>query len=212
MISIRLIYFFSMFLLYPSVFAISAAHVGIESFEQQKTLQWVKYINTKLGYEVLIPKNSIVKDGNSIKTLFGDTIKLLQNNNEEFKPNISAADVVSIILPTITPKELLKNDYIRKYLVILTLNGLSKDWRPKQMFSGKQVTVGKNTYYKVESGDSGMMQNVEGQHYFIKHANTYYVISFLFTSSHSEVSPNFPGFNERSIFDSILRTFKFSAF
>lgn len=213
----RLIYFFSLFFLCSSGFAISIANVDTQRLEHQKTTvnpsktaQWVKYVNNQSGYEVLIPKNSIVKNGESIKTLFGDTIKLLQTNNEEFKPNISSSDIVSIVLPTITPKELLKGDYITKYLVILTLNDLPKDWSPEQIFSGKKVIVGKNSYYKVESSDSGMMQSVEGEHYFIKHANTYYVINFLFTCSHSEVSPNFPGFNEKSVFNSILETFAFN--
>lgn len=197
MIQTRLICICSFFLLCASVFAFP-----------QKTP--ITYVNNKLGYEVLIPKNSVVENAVSIKTYFGDTINLLQNNNEEFKPNISAKNVVSIILPTITPKKLLKNDYIRKYLVILTLNDLPKCWRPEQVFSGKQAIVGKNAYYEVKSADSAMMQSVEGEHYFIKHANTYYVISFLLASSHSEVSPNFPGYNERSIFDTILATFEFN--
>lgn len=171
---------------------------------------WQTYSNKECGYEVQYPPNSRVVSGPDLRHGFYlNPIQFIDNlkNDEQFKDIVLINNCMTKIYLPIQPNTTL----YAKYVILLVIKNVPKQWPPPFATKGDLVTVGNKQFYRIHDVDSAMCHQYDHYYYFFKKNNNYYVLIFLFTAHCLDEKNNETEYNqtlESKDFDSILSSFK----
>ncbi len=189
---------------------IMSTSLGYAATTVSQPNDWQTYTNKECSYEVQYPPNSRVVSGPDIRNgFYFNPIQFIDHlkDTDQFKDIVLINNCMTKIYLPIEPNTTL----YAKYIVLLVIKNVPKQWPPPFPTNGNIVTVGNKQFYKVHDIDAAMCRQYDHYYYFFKKNNNYYVLIFLFTSHCLGVKNNEQKYDEAlesKDFDRILSSFK----